>query len=52
MLLPGVSSAWEHTAGVDDLVKVADSHDLNQCKGKLESMSRQLKADQFVSFIQ
>lgn len=27
MLLPGVSSAWEHTAGVDDLVKVATAAD-------------------------
>jgi hypothetical protein len=37
---------------LDDLIKVADTHDLDQCKAKLESMSRQLKADQFVSFIQ
>lgn len=37
---------------LDDLIKVADNHDLDQCKAKLESMSRQLKADQFVSFIQ
>jgi hypothetical protein len=37
---------------LDDLIKVADTHDLDHCKAKLESMSRQLKADQFVSFIQ
>lgn len=37
---------------LDDLIKVADKHDLTLCKDKLESMSRQLKADQFVSFIQ
>jgi len=37
---------------LEDLIKVADKHDLELCKEKLESMSRQLKADQFVSFIQ
>ncbi len=37
---------------LEDLIKVADKHDLNLCKDKLEAMSRQLKADQFVSFIQ
>jgi hypothetical protein len=37
---------------LEDLTKVADMHDLDLCKEKLESMSRQLKADQFVSFIQ
>ncbi len=37
---------------LDDLIKVADKHDLTRCKDKLASMSRQLKADQFVSFIQ
>jgi hypothetical protein len=37
---------------LDDLIKVSDKHDLELCKGKLESMSRKLKADQFVSFIQ
>ena len=37
---------------LEDLTKVADKHDLDLCKEKLESMSRQLKADQFVSFIQ
>jgi hypothetical protein len=37
---------------LEDLIKVADKHDLTLCKDKLESMSRQLKADQFVSFIQ
>jgi hypothetical protein len=37
---------------LDDLIKVADKHDLDLCKEKLEAMSRQLKADQFVSFIQ
>lgn len=36
---------------LEDLIKVADKHDLNLCKEKLESMRRQLKADQFVSFI-
>ena len=34
------------------IIKVANTHDLNLCKNKLESMSRQLKEDQFVSFIQ
>ena len=37
---------------LEDLTKVADKHDLDLCKEKLESMSKQLKADQFVSFIQ
>jgi hypothetical protein len=37
---------------LEDLTKVADKHDLDLCKEKLESMSRQLKTDQFVSFIQ
>jgi 5-methylcytosine-specific restriction protein B len=37
---------------LEDLIKVSDKHDLELCKEKLESMSRQLKADQFVSFIQ
>jgi hypothetical protein len=37
---------------LEELIKVADKHDLNLCKNKLEAMSRQLKADQFVSFIQ
>lgn len=37
---------------LEELIKVADKHDLELCKEKLESMSRQLKADQFVSFIQ
>jgi 5-methylcytosine-specific restriction endonuclease McrBC GTP-binding regulatory subunit McrB len=37
---------------LEDLIKVSDKHDLDLCKEKLESMSRQLKADQFVSFIQ
>lgn len=37
---------------LEDLIKVADAHDLDLCKEKLETMSRQLKADQFVSFIQ
>ena len=37
---------------LDDLIKVVDKHDLDLCKEKLEAMSRQLKADQFVSFIQ
>lgn len=37
---------------LEDLIKVADKHNLSLCKEKLESMSRQLKADQFVSFIQ
>jgi hypothetical protein len=37
---------------LEDLIKVADKHGLALCKEKLESMSRQLKADQFVSFIQ
>lgn len=37
---------------LEDLIKVSDMHDLTLCKEKLESMSRQLKADQFVSFIQ
>jgi hypothetical protein len=37
---------------LDDLIKVADKHDLTRCKDKLASMSRQLNADQFVSFIQ
>jgi 5-methylcytosine-specific restriction protein B len=36
---------------LEDIVKVSDKHDLGRCKEKLESMSRQLKADQFVSFI-
>jgi 5-methylcytosine-specific restriction protein B len=37
---------------LEDLTKVADKHGLDLCKEKLESMSRQLKADHFVSFIQ
>jgi 5-methylcytosine-specific restriction protein B len=37
---------------LEDIIKVADKHDLDLCKEKLEAMSRQLKADQFVSFIQ
>ena len=37
---------------LEELIKVTDKHDLELCKEKLESMSRQLKADQFVSFIQ
>jgi 5-methylcytosine-specific restriction protein B len=37
---------------LEDLIKVADKHGLALCKEKLESMSRQLKVDQFVSFIQ
>lgn len=37
---------------LEELIKVSDKHDLELCKEKLESMSRQLKADQFVSFIQ
>jgi len=37
---------------LDDLINVADKHDLDLCKEKLGAMSRQLKADQFVSFIQ
>ena len=37
---------------LEDLTKVADKHELDLCKEKLESMSKQLKADQFVSFIQ
>jgi hypothetical protein len=37
---------------LEDLIKVADKNGLALCKEKLESMSRQLKADQFVSFIQ
>ncbi len=37
---------------LEDLIKVADKHGLALCKEKLEAMSRQLKADQFVSFIQ
>jgi hypothetical protein len=37
---------------LEELIKVSDKHDLERCKEKLESMSRQLKADQFVSFIQ
>ncbi len=37
---------------LDDLLKVCETHGLTLCKEKLESMSRQLKADQFVSFIQ
>lgn len=37
---------------LEDLIMVADKHDLDLCKEKLEAMSRQLKADQFVSFIQ
>jgi 5-methylcytosine-specific restriction endonuclease McrBC GTP-binding regulatory subunit McrB len=37
---------------LEELIKVSDKHDLDLCKEKLESMSRQLKADQFVSFIQ
>jgi len=37
---------------LEELIKVSDKHDLELCKEKLESMSRQLRADQFVSFIQ
>lgn len=37
---------------LDELIKVCVTHGLTLCKEKLESMSRQLKADQFVSFIQ
>jgi hypothetical protein len=37
---------------LEELIKVSDKHDLELCKKKLESMGRQLKADQFVSFIQ
>jgi len=37
---------------LEELIKVSDKHDLELCKEKLESMSRQLKADHFVSFIQ
>ncbi len=36
---------------LEDLIKVAGKHDLDLCKEKLESMSSQLKADKFVSFI-
>lgn len=36
---------------LEDLIKVSDKHHLKLCKEKLESMSKQLKADQFVSFI-
>jgi 5-methylcytosine-specific restriction protein B len=34
------------------LIKVADDHDLELCEKKLRAMQAQLKADQFVSFIQ
>ena len=37
---------------LEELIKVSDKHDLELCKEKLESMRSQLKADQFVSFIQ
>lgn len=37
---------------LEELIKVSDKHDLTLCKEKLKSMNRQLKADQFVSFIQ
>ena len=37
---------------LEELIKVCVTHGLALCKEKLESMSRQLKADQFVSFIQ
>jgi len=37
---------------LEGLINVCVKHDLYLCKEKLESMSRQLKADQFVSFIQ
>ena len=40
------------TIVLDELIKVCVTHGLALCKEKLESMSRQLKADQFVSFIQ
>lgn len=40
------------TIVLDELIKVCVTHGLTLCKEKLESMSRQLKADQFVSFIQ
>jgi 5-methylcytosine-specific restriction protein B len=36
---------------LEELIKVSDKHDLELCKEKLESMSRQLETDQFVSFI-
>ena len=36
---------------LENLIKVAGKHDLDLCKEKLESMSSQLKADKFVSFI-
>ena len=37
---------------LDALIKVADDHDLKLCEKKLRAMQAQLKADQFVSFIQ
>jgi hypothetical protein len=36
---------------LENLIEVAGKHDLDLCKEKLESMSSQLKADKFVSFI-
>ena len=36
---------------LEDLIKVSEKHHLKLCKEKLESMSKQLKSDQFVSFI-
>ena len=37
---------------LEELLKIAEKHGLSLCKQKLEAMSHQLKADQFVSFIQ
>lgn len=37
---------------LEALIKVADDHDLKLCEKKLRAMQAQLKADQFVSFIQ
>lgn len=45
-------SAGTLSTVLDALIKVADKHDLELSKRKLKAMQAQLKADQFVSFIQ
>lgn len=45
-------SAGTLSTVLDALIKVADKHDLELSEKKLKAMQAQLKADQFVSFIQ
>lgn len=47
--LNGASSTLSKV--LEDLIKVSEIHHLELCKDKLESMSKQLKANQFVCFI-